>query len=100
MPPFNVISRRSTPEMFLQRFFLQNSAGKMANYIIVVLSIILCFYWQTLFLNYLFLSLEYGVRMRKKCKKVNMKGVLGWIRGLRGKEQDISSLALEWELFF
>ena len=33
MPPFNVISRRSTPEIVLSRF--QNSASKIANCIIV-----------------------------------------------------------------
>ena len=42
---------------------------------------------------------RYGVRMRardeeKTPKKVKMKGGLGWIRGLRGQEQDMSSLAL------
>ena len=37
---------------------------------------------------------------RKKHKKVKMKGELGWIRGLRGQEQDMSSLALEWEPLF
>ena len=52
-----------------------------------------------------FLSLRYGIRMRareeeKNPKKVMMKGGLCWIRGLRGQEQDMSSLALEWEPFF
>ena len=28
-----------------------------------------------------------------------MKGGLCWIRGLRGQEQDMSSLALEWNHF-
>ena len=36
--------------------------------------------------------------MRKNT--VKMKDGLGWIRGLIGKEQDMSSLALEWEPFF
>ena len=31
---------------------------------------------------------------KKKHKKVKMKSGLGWIRGLRGKEQKMSSLAL------
>ena len=37
MTPFNVVSRRSTPEIVLKRniFFLQNSEIKMANCIIV-----------------------------------------------------------------
>ena len=30
----------------------------------------------------------------KNDKKAKMKGGLGWIRGLRGHEQDMSSLAL------
>ena len=30
---------------------------------------------------------------------MKMNGGLGWIRVLRGKEQDMSSLALEWEPF-
>ena len=37
--------------------------------------------------------------MRKKHKKVKMKGGLGWIKGFRGQEQDMSSLVLEWEPF-
>ena len=32
---FNVISKRSTPEIVLSRIFFQNSATKMANCIIV-----------------------------------------------------------------
>ena len=35
MPLLNVIPRRSTSEMVLSRIFFQNSASKMANYIIV-----------------------------------------------------------------
>ena len=31
---------------------------------------------------------------------MKMNGGLGWIRGLRGQKQDMSSLALEWEPFF
>ena len=38
-------------------------------------------------------SLE-SLRRRKNEKKVKMKGGQGWIRGLRGQEQDMSSLAL------
>ena len=41
-----------------------------------------------------------SLRRRKTDKKVKTKGGLGWIRGLRGQEQDMSSLALEWEPFF
>ena len=39
-------------------------------------------------------------RRKKNDKKAKMKGGLGWIRGLRGQEQDMSSLTLEWEPFF
>ena len=31
---------------------------------------------------------------KKNNKKVNKKGGLGWIRGLRGQEQDMNSLTL------
>ena len=40
-----------------------------------------------------------SLRRKKNDKKVKMKGGLGSIRGLRGQEQDMSSLALEWEQF-
>ena len=33
-------------------------------------------------------------KKKNKHKKVNMKGGLGWIRRLKGQEQDMSSLAL------
>ena len=36
----------------------------------------------------------------RKIQESEMNGGLGWIRGLRGQEQDMSSLALEWEPFF
>ena len=36
----------------------------------------------------------------KTPKKVKMKGGLGWIRGSRGQEQDMSSLALNGNHFF
>ena len=38
--------------------------------------------------------------MKKKHKIKKIKGEIGWIRGLRGQEQDMSSLALEWEFFY
>ena len=45
-----------------------------------------------------FLSLKYGVRRAREeennYKKVKMKGGPGWIEGVRGQEQDMSSLAL------
>ena len=37
---------------------------------------------------------------KKTHKKVKMKGELGWIRGLTGQQQEMSSLTLEWEPFF
>ena len=76
----------------------------MANWIIVdivnylykphvitgkLLATTLCFY---------FVSLKHAVRRaqeeEKNDKKAKMKGGLCWIRGLRGQEQDMSSLAL------
>ena len=39
------------------------------------------------------------MRMKKKHKKKKIKGEIDWIRGLRGQEQEMSSLALEWEPF-
>ena len=33
-------------------------------------------------------------KKKKNYKKVKIEGGLGWIRGLRGQEQDMSSLAL------
>ena len=39
-----------------------------------------------------------SLRRRKNDKKVKMKGGLGWIRELRGQEQDMSSLAFKWEI--
>ena len=36
----------------------------------------------------------------KTRKKVMMNFGLGWIRGLSGQEQDMNSLALEWEPFY
>ena len=42
-----------------------------------------------------FLSL---VEKKKNDKKANMND-MSWIRGLRGQEQNMSSLALEWEPF-
>ena len=39
-------------------------------------------------------SYDESLGRRKKLQKVKMKGGLGWIRGLRGQEQDMSSLAL------
>ena len=35
-----------------------------------------------------------------RLKKVKINGGLGWIRGLRGHEHDMSSLVVEWEPFF
>ena len=37
---------------------------------------------------------------KKKWQESEDDGGLGWIRGLRGQEQDMSSLTLEWEPFF
>ena len=51
MPLFNVISRRSSPEIVLSRknlFFLQISASKVANWIIVDIIKYPCYHWQTL----------------------------------------------------
>ena len=36
----------------------------------------------------------------RKTQESDDEGGLGWIRGLRAQEQDMSSLDLEWEPFF
>ena len=55
MPPFDVISRRSTPVIVLSRklvcLFFQNSASKLANWIIVDI------------VKYLMLSLEKSLQL-------------------------------------
>ena len=53
--------------------------------------------------HFYFLSLKYGVlgepEKKKNDKESKTKGGLGWIRVLRGQEQDVNSLALYWEPF-
>ena len=46
--------------------------------------------------------MELGWEPEKKVESEHerMKGGLGWIRRLKWHEQDMSSLALEWEPFF
>ena len=73
VPLFNVFSRRSGPHRKILLTWEKNS------FLIVRVK---------------------SQRRKKNDKKAKMKGGLGWIRGLRGQEQDMSSLALEWEPFF
>ena len=53
-------------KLFFQGFFFQNSACKMANCIIVD---IVNYHLQNLSSLFFFLSLKYGVRMRKNTRK-------------------------------
>ena len=46
------------------------------------------------------MELDEPEKKKKIRKKVKMNCGLGWIRGLSGQEQDMSSLALEWETFY
>ena len=73
MPLFNVFSRRSGPHQKIVLTWKKNS------FLIVRVK---------------------SQRRKKNDKKAKVKGGLGWIRGLRGQEQDMSSLTLEWEPFF
>ena len=97
MPPFNVISRRSTPEIVLSRkiLFFQNSKARWQTELYCQLSLLTYVITGKLLAThfYFFLSLKYGVT--RNDKKAMMKGRLGWIRGMKGQEQDMSSLALE-----
>ena len=82
-------------------FSIQTSASEMTNYIIVdIVKYLMLLLRSKLFLIFNFLLLKYGARKKNAHKKVKMNGGLGWIRGLSEQEQDMSSLALDWEPFF
>ena len=100
MLPFMSFQEGPHQKIVLSRIF-QNSAGKMANCIIVD---IVFYLWQTVCNSFLIFTKIYSkdesLRRRKQQQESEDESGLGWIRGLRGKEQDMSSLALEWEPFF
>ena len=81
----------------ISRRIFQTSASNMTNNTIVDIVnylMLLLANSSQLILNFYFLSLKYGVRMRKKNTQESEDE--WWAR----QEQDMSSLTLEWEPFF